>query len=281
LRGAEVKKILRLIIVLLTAIIGIYVYARYVEPSLLSVHYQNIEDELIKNSHDLKIVQFSDLHLSDYFGVDELKKVADKINAENPDIVVFTGDLFDHYNDYPYKQEVHEIAAALSRIDASKGKYTIYGNHDYGGGAEKAYREVMEESGFTLLVNDKVHIDETNVSIIGLDDSIFGETNVKEVKNLFSIDSFNIVLSHEPDIVERYLEHEIDLFISGHSHGGQVNLPVISSLPALGEKYVRGLYKFENNRNTSLYVNIGIGTSQVPFRFMAVPEITVYKLNSK
>lgn len=278
------KKILKAAIFLLIIVIIIYYYAGFIEPNMLNVHYENIStDYVLGKSDDIKILQFSDIHLSDYFNIEDLKKVVDKINGEKPDIVVFTGDLIDHYNDYSYKGDIDKIWETLGEIKAPLGKYAVYGNHDYGGGGVKVYSKIMDKSGFVTLVNDSAKLEKYNLNIIGLDDSIFGNVDNEKLISCIDDSYYNLVISHEPDIIDYLLEYNIDLFLSGHSHGGQVNVPLISTnmLPALGEKYTRGLYKFENYRNTILYVNVGIGTSQVPFRFMSVPEMSVFTLKCK
>lgn len=272
------KNFFKLLYIILIAVIFVYLYARFIEPAMLNVHYECIYNELI-DEEEITILQFSDLHISEYFNIDDLYKAVEKINRENPDIVVFTGDLFDHYDDYDNKDELFRIWNALDMIDASIGKYAVYGNHDYGGGAENVYNQVMEKGGFNLLKDENILLENYNINIIGLDDSIFGKGNRDFLNDVIDVNHYNIVLSHEPDIVDYLLEYNIDLLLSGHSHGGQVNLPFINSLPVLGEKYVRGMYKFENFRETQLYVNIGLGTSQLPFRFMAVPELSVITLN--
>ncbi|MBP8692487.1 MAG: metallophosphoesterase, partial [Sedimentibacter sp.] len=92
---------------------------------------------------------------------------------------------------------------------------------------------------------------------------------------------YNIVLSHEPGVADLFLEYAADLFLTGHSHGGQVNLPVISYTPPLAQKYIRGMYDLNNYRQTKVYVNVGLGTSTLPLRFMAIPELTVITINGK
>jgi len=278
-----VSKILRLVTVLFVISVCLYTYARFIEPNMLNVHYENISNELIsKNTNDVKILQFSDTHLSEYFNIEDLQKVVDKINEEKPDIVIFTGDLIDHYYNYSYTGNISQIWEVLSNIKAPLGKYAVYGNHDYGGGAEKVYKDIMENSGFITLVNESVILKQYNLNIIGLDDSIFGNLDIEKLNELIDDGFFNIVISHEPDVIDIMLEYSIDLFLSGHSHGGQVHIPFVKSiLPPLGEKYIKGIYEFENHRNTKLYVNVGIGTSQIPFRFMAVPELSVFTLKNE
>lgn len=261
---------------------ALYIYARFVEPNLLVVKYENIKSTRINDeAEDLRIVQFSDTHISEYFDMQDLKRVAEKINAENPDIVVFTGDLIDEYNSYEYKDNINEIWEILGSIDAPLGKYAVYGNHDYGGGAERIYGEIMEKSGFVILKNEKMSFEDYNINIVGMDDAIFGVFEKDKLIGFMEAESYNIVLGHEPDVVDYMLEYSIDLFLAGHSHGGQVNLPFVDVLPPLGEKYMAGMYTFNNYRQTLLYVNIGLGTTKIPLRFMAPPELTVLVLSNE
>lgn len=266
---------------LFLASIILFLYARLIEPVLLTVKYENIHSNFVNDKSDnIKIIQFSDTHLSEFFGVKNLKKAVNKINNQNPHIVVFTGDLIEQYNEYEDKDNIHEIWEVLSKINAPLGKYAVYGNHDYGGGAERAYKIIMENSGFQVLLNENAKIEEYNINIIGMDDSIFGTFDKEVIVNLLDEDYFNIILSHEPDASEHFLEYNADLFLTGHSHGGQISLPFINYTPPLAQKYVRGMYEVDNYRQTKIYVNVGLGTSTLPMRFMAPPELTVITLNA-
>lgn len=276
------KKFFSFLFIIFFIVASVFIYARFIEPNLLTVHYENIKNSRMnEEQNELKILQFSDMHISRYFDDKHIKKVVEKINEENPDIVFFTGDLIDEYSSYGKKDSINEIWEELSLINAPLGKYAVYGNHDYGGGAEYVYKEIMENSGFVLLKNEKVILKDYNINIIGMDDSIFGEIEKEKVIGSLDDDKCNIVLSHEPDIVDSMLEYSIDLFLSGHSHGGQVNLPVIKFLPVLGKKYISGMYSFDNFRQTKLYVNMGLGTSKIPLRFMAPPELTIITINNR
>lgn len=255
-----------------------YTYARLIEPALLTVQYENIYSEILCDKNNIKIVQFSDTHISEFFGLDNLIKVVDKINGENPHIVVFTGDLLDQFDKYENKDNIHKIEEALGQIKAPLGKYAVYGNHDYGGGAERAYGQIMENGGFTLLINEKVQIEEYKINIIGMDDSIFGTFDKEAIVNFLDEDFFNIILSHEPDVADHFFEYSVDLFLAGHSHGGQINLPFINYTTYLAQKYKKGMYAINNYRQTKVYVNVGLGTSKIPMRFMAIPELTVFTL---
>ncbi|HNZ83163.1 MAG: metallophosphoesterase [Sedimentibacter sp.] len=275
-------KLLKFTSFLILASIILYSYARFIEPVLLTVKYENIYSDLLNEKNDnIKIIQFSDSHISRYFNVTNLKKAVHKINAQNPQIVVFTGDLINKFNHYDNKENIHEIWEVLSEINAPLGKYAVYGNHDYGGGAERAYRQIMTNSGFKILVNENIKIKENNINIIGLDDSIFGTFDKETIVSLLDENYYNIIISHEPDVAEYFLQYSTDLFLAGHSHGGQVNLPFIRYTPLLAQKYIRGLYGIDNYRQTKIYVNIGLGTSTIPMRLMAAPELTVITLKNK
>jgi len=276
-----VKVFLKFLGFLVLISIVFYGYARFIEPVLLTVQYENIYSNLLNDKNDnIKILQFSDAHISEFFDVENLKKAVNKINNENPHIVVFTGDLIEQYNEYENKDKIYQIWEVLSQINAPLGKYAVYGNHDYGGGAERAYKKIMENSGFQLLLNENKKIEEYNINIIGMDDSIFGTLDKEAIVNSLDEVYFNIILSHEPDVAEYFLEYGADLFLSGHSHGGQINLPFINYTPPLAQKYVRGMYEIDNYRQTKIYVNVGLGTSQIPMRFMATPELTVITLKN-
>lgn len=269
----------KLIGLLILASIIVYTYAREIEPVLLTIKYENIYSNYMNDKNDdIKIIQFSDAHISEFFDVKNLKKAVDRINSQNPHIVVFTGDLIDKYNEYNDKDNLNKIWEVLKEINAPLGKYAVYGNHDYGGGAERAYKQIMEKSGFKVLLNKNEKLEEYNINIIGMDDSIFGTKDNKAIVDYLDENYFNIILSHEPDVAEYFLEYDADLFLTGHSHGGQINLPFINYTPPLAKKYVRGMHEISNYRQTKIYVNVGLGTSQIPMRFMATPELTVITL---
>ena len=269
----------KLIGLLILASIIVYTYAREIEPVLLTIKYENIYSNYINDKNDdIKIIQFSDAHISEFFDVKNLKKAVDRINSQNPHIVVFTGDLIDKYNQYNDKDNLNKIWEVLSEIKAPLGKYAVYGNHDYGGGAERVYKQIMEKSGFQVLLNKNAKLEEYNINIIGMDDSIFGTLDKEAIVNALDENYYNIILSHEPDVAEYFLEYSADLFLTGHSHGGQINLPFINYTPPLAKKYFRGMYEISNYRQTKIYVNVGLGTSQIPMRFMATPELTVITL---
>ncbi len=228
-------------------------------------------------SENLKIAVFGDTHFGDYYTTEDFDKVIKAIKEAEPDMVVFSGDLIDHFD--TYAKDVSTISEKLSEIEAPYGKFAIFGNHDYGGGAESEYESIMENGGFSVLKNEYHAVDELEIALIGIDDVLIGYGD-PSVASWGRPDYFNIVLVHEPDVVDDVLDYNVDLLIAGHTHGRQINIKYFDQyiLPPYGRKYVNGLFRFSNERETQLYVNSGIGMTKLPYRFLSPPELTVITL---
>lgn len=259
---------------------GGYYYSREIEPKLLDVNHHKIINPSIPSSFNrFKIVQFSDTHLGFQYNAQQLKKLVKKINSLNPDIIFFTGDLMDTPNQY---NEANIIIPLLKELEAPFGKFAIYGNHDHGGYGTDIYKSIIEESGFNLLLNSHQQIeliDGSSFYVIGIDDAMLGKPDIRTAIKGVPDDSYKILLSHAPDLADEAQNFNIQLQLSGHSHGGQVKIPFAGALviPPYAEKYKEGFYKIGSTPLT-LYVNRGLGTTRLPFRFLCKPEITVYSL---
>lgn len=255
------------LIVLLTAGVAIG-YAVFIEPNRLVT--VDLEDQSTQIKEKLTIAFFADTHLGFEYDLADLQKVTDEINENPPDILIFGGDLIDNLNDY--EGSTAEISAALSEMQAKVGKYAVFGNHDYGGGAENLYEDMMNAGGFKVLVNDTVKLDKFNFSIIGIDDVLIGYGE-PGIANAASSARYNLALCHEPDIMEEVSHSSVNYMLSGHTHGGQIRIPFYTSkvLPSYGERYVKGSYDVNG---TPLYVTPGLGTTKIPARLFAPPELT-------
>lgn len=275
-----------IVIVLFSALLAIgsvYYYARHVEPNLLQLEKVTIRMSSVTADLDgLRIVQISDLHLGPFYSADRLSRLVDKINSLKPDLIAFTGDLFDNYRTYP--GDPGQIPQILGRLSASLGKFAVYGNHDQGGGAKIRYTKLMNQAGFQVLINDHVVLGRgtSRIYVAGLDDFLLGSPDIQRTLERVSPGMFVLLLVHEPDVADRLTPYRVDLQLSGHSHGGQVRLPGIGSLypPPLARKYTAGMYTFAGSRHTPdvLYVNRGVGTTRLPLRLLNEPEVTILTL---
>ena len=266
-----IKKVicwLLMIIFIPLAIVGIgFLYARFVEPSFLDVNIVRVDAGLTAGK-TIRVAAFGDTHVGNGVEADRIKTVVGRINDLKPDVVLFLGDLFDNYEQY--KLDPEKITYELATLTGKK--YAVFGNHDLGGKAKKAYEKVMADSGFTLLCNKNAVLAQ-KINLIGLDDMIFGKPNMK---GLLRTGYFNLLMVHEPDYGLE--DTGAALQISGHTHGGQVVIPLLwqQKLPAYGVEYIKGMYK--KNDGGLIYVNRGIGMSLMKLRLFSPPEITVFDL---
>lgn len=257
---------------------GTYYYAREIEPALLSMNEETITSSNIPAAfQNYKIIQFTDTHIGFHYKIEQFKELIKKINAENPDIILFTGDLVDAPQSYSWGSELNQL---LNSLEAPDGKYWIYGNHDHGGYGTEKVNDVMTKSGFTLLQNTTTSIrkGDDQINLAGLDDVMLGAPDLTKTFHNVDADLFTILLVHEPDYADNTAKYPVDVQLSGHSHGGQVRFPFIGHLytPAFAEKYVKGKYRI--NDKLTLYVSKGIGTTRLPYRFLCKPEFNVYTL---
>lgn len=268
------KRILLFIFIVLFGFLFILGYSHFIEPNLLITKKLVIKTQ--KPIKPCRVVFFSDTHFGKYYDVAHAKKLVEKINATKPDIVIFGGDLIDNYARDRDNMDWQYLKAELQKIDVKIGKYAVWGNHDYGGGAKRIYEDFITSCGFKLLNNESVELENYGIKLFGYDDYLMGWSD----PSLYKIESdlFNIIIAHEP-IVSQFIESKSDNFLlSGHTHGGQVTIPFITHkfLPEGSGQFTQGLYtKKEIHTDVSLkmYTSSGIGMTRYPLRFLNIPEI--------
>lgn len=280
-RRSFLKKVFGSILTVIGLGGGAYVYGRDIEPKLLHNNYQKvIADNIPATFNNFKIVQFSDTHVGFHYTIDQLQRLVSAINEEAPNVIVFTGDLIDEPQAYPSNGPLIET---LRSLQATHGKYWIYGNHDHGGYGTEIVKDIMDQAGFTLLQNSHAFIQKENDTIVlaGIDDIMLGSPDLSKALENVDPSLFTILLAHEPDFADIASTFPVNLQLSGHSHGGQVRLPFIGHLytPAYAEKYIQGKYMFANDQ-MALYVSRGIGTTRLPFRFLCKPEFYTFTLSN-
>lgn len=218
----------------------------------------------------IKIIQISDLHFQELSSVH--KSIAKKINSKKPDLIFFTGDSIDN------SKNTKALNDFLKLIDQSITKFAITGNWEYWGGVNLAeLNQVYSKNNCALLINEnrKILIKNRSLSIIGVDDFVGGNADfMKAIHNLKQTET-NIVLSHCPehrDIISKQKGSlNIDLVLSGHTHGGQIAFLGFAPFKPNGSgKYLKGWYK---DTEPYMYVSKGIGTSILPIRFGARAEV--------
>lgn len=234
---------------------------------------------------ELRVVQITDTHLYAGFTAEHLQRIVDKVNALHPDVVIFSGDLFDFYNKYP---DDLEAIAPLARVQATYAKLAIWGNRDYYAGSTRAYPRIMAQAGFTLLTNQDYLLDLPNgqsVLFTGLDDYLFGKPKLPRNNYGKASIAYRWLLIHEPEMFDVFAAAQYDMALAGHSHGGQIYIPLPEKVVNWAYKftkhdspYRRGFYNQEGYGIQQLYVNPGIGTTLIHARLGVRPEIALFKI---
>lgn len=261
----------------LLLIIGIlFIYARYLGTSNLVIkEYSIINEKIPLNFHGLKIVQFSDLHYGTTIKEEELKNVINKINELNPDIIFFTGDLID--NSYKISEDEEKlITKELNRLEPNIGIYAVRGNHDINDNFENiiknTYIELLNNQNKLLYFDNS----STPIMLIALDDNLKGTQNIDNAFNFEDNDYYKILITHEPDDYDK-LPKNVNLFLAGHYHLGQVRLPFIGSVYNMegAKKYKEEKYEIDE---TNLFISGGLGTTKIKYRFLDKPSINFFRL---
>lgn len=277
----------RLIIIIFILLIALVLWAIWGNTALELNRYQVSSSRLPKAFDGFKIVQISDLHNAE-IGDDNDKLIA-TIKQANPDIIAITGDMIDsRRTDVEVALDFAEKAVKIATC------YYVNGNHELRVLEYEELKEGLNKLGVKVLENDKTEItkDGEKIALLGLSDPSF-EAGVlmideDEVASVYldklteSDNNFKILLSHRPELFEKYYEAGIDLALSGHAHGGQIRLPLVGGIIAphqgLFPEYDGGLYIKEE---TYMVVSRGIGNSLFPLRFNNRPEVVLIELKSE
>lgn len=217
-------------------------------------------------SKPITLVHLSDLHIKRWGELEE--DVISKVKEINPDFIIITGDFVSHTKGIPL------AAKFIDRLSKIAPIYGVMGNNDYTEVGTELLVDELTKAGLRLLFNESLLITLLNgqsLNLIGIDD----------IKSAISgMDSAlpSIALAHSPDMITQLKKYPVDVLLSGHTHGGQICLPLIGPVithTKLGRRYAAGLFEFNGTR---LYVNRGLGTSLLPARFLARPEIAVISI---
>ncbi len=267
-RHSKLKKFL-IMMVVVGILFGCYI--RFIGILGIVVKEYAIHTDKLPSSFDgMKIVHFSDIHYGTIVDSKKLEEMVKMINDLRPDIVVFTGDLYDESIELSDKYK-EEIKDNLSKIEALLGKYAVSGNHDY---SNEGYSKLIKESGFTYLDSESellYYNGDTPIRIEGYPSYLKDKPDYKSYEE----DYYTISLIHEPDGIDK-LKSNSDLVLAGHSHGGQVRLPFIGAIytPVGSKKYYDEYYKVND---TDLYISYGIGTSLLKIRYFNHPSFNLYR----
>jgi predicted MPP superfamily phosphohydrolase len=228
----------------------------------------------------LRIVQLSDVHHSPFLDEERINEAVRMANDLRPDMVALTGDYISHSRDY-----ISPCARALGRLRASQGVFAVLGNHDHWTDGAMM-RDALADQGIRVLCNESTRIERgsSHIRLAGVDDLMVKRDDLRLALEETSWYETRILLSHNPAIIREAARAGVDLVLSGHTHGGQINWRLLTGrqdrkiarwLRRPSRRLMRGHAQLGS---TQLYVNRGLGTVIVPLRYGCPPEITLLEI---
>mgnify|MGYP003298581570 CR=1 FL=1 len=269
----------KILLIIASIIILVILYSTLIGTRIIDINEYKIESNQLPDSfHGIKIVHFSDIHYGTTINKKQLDNIVEKINNLKPDIIFFTGDLIDK-NIKLDKETTNEIIESLNKLECTLYKYAIYGDEDLN---NNSYKDIVTKSNFTLLENTSTLLyykNQTPIEITGYNPIITSPnytilTDIVEEQD--TTNYYKIVLTHEPDSIDKFINYNPNLVLSGHSLGGLINIPFTKPifLPKNSKKYYEEYYKI---KNTELYISNGLGTSGINARLNNHPSINLYR----
>lgn len=218
----------------------------------------------------LRIMQLSDLHLGTAHSTRNLHWALAAVRREQPHLVVFTGDFVSR------PEPIADIPQLLRGVTAPLGCYAVFGNHDYWEGPQEI-ADGLGAVGIELLLNEQrlLHWRGAALVVAGSDDPWGGQVDFAAALGNRPADAFCLLLAHVPEAADEAAAHGVDLQLSGHTHGGHMDLPLLGplALPRFGSRYERGLHRVGR---TTVYTNRGL--AGIPLRLGCPPEATIITL---
>lgn len=267
-----------LLLLLFFTLAGSGYYAFRIEPNTITLRNQTVELKNWHAEHDgLRVMLISDIHQGKTAAeFDRIEKIVELANSSEPDLVFLLGD---YVGEEGRRSTPEDIAEVLSGLKSKYGIYAVLGNHDWWYDGERV-RRALEKYNIKVLENSciPVKIKGQSLNILGLPDRgtrpwFLEKNGVAKTDEKHPM----LVLSHSPDYF-REVKIPFELMLSGHTHGGQIALPLLGALivPSdYGKEQVKGLLDAGEKK---LFITIGVGTSFIGARFLCPPEIVLLTL---
>jgi predicted MPP superfamily phosphohydrolase len=222
----------------------------------------------------LSIVHLTDIHHSVYTALETVEETVHLANHLHPDLVALTGDYVTLSPSY-----IWPVARALGRLRARLGVFAVLGNHDFQVDADEITRALRAQQ-IRVLRNSHFALRSRGATLwlAGVDDLWWNADDFQTALAALPAREAKILLCHNPIGIRQAVSHGVDFVLSGHTHGGQVRLPLLGSLRGrskLGQRFVEGWNRLDG---TQIYVSRGIGNSVVPLRLNCPPEIAYLRL---
>lgn len=285
------------LLIICTSVMLIMIYGIFIGKNKLTITYTELKIENLPPSFDnFKIIQLSDLHLGSFWGnTNFIKEVIDSCNSQNPDLVLFSGDMVNQFSD-----ELLITDTLFKNIVAKYGKYAVLGNHDFGDYTiwksptekQKNTNEIirlMQQNGFRYLRNEHAYLcnKSDSIALVGVDNwglkpfKQYGD--LKKATKGIDISKFALILSHDPTHWDEQIQKTFhsSLTFAGHTHAFQLGIKWGEKKWSPSELKYKKWWGMYSEKNNYLYVSRGIGTIGFMGRIGMYPEIVVLTLKRK
>ena len=271
-------------------LIALPAYAHYLEPEWLEIDRQPVRLRGMQPGKTVRIVQLSDFHSSDVVPNTLIERSIEVAVAQRPDLFCLTGDFITHGK----KWFPDWYVPLLQKVQARVRCVAVLGNHDLGWASESGRRygllvsviELLGAAGIPLLENraTDITVRGQTLRVVGTGDLWSGRCAPEVAfQSVPASDAPVVVLTHNPDAKELMTEYAWDLMIAGHTHGGQIVMPVFdySPAPVKDKRYIKGLKPWADRQNNprQIYVSAGVGNLE-GVRFNCRPQVSVLDLHA-
>jgi uncharacterized protein len=215
-----------------------------------------------------RILQLSDIHHSRFFPLDRVARMVELSNRLQPDLVALTGDFVTYS-----RASIEPIAEMLGALEARAGVVAVLGNHDFRVGAATIER-ALRRRGIEVLRNRHILLrkDGEVLPVVGVDDYRYGADPARALTGIRQ-GSPTVLLAHNPRLLGTLACYGVSLVLSGHTHGGQVNLPLLGTIYGRSPERLRFKMGWDRMGETQIYVSRGIGTIVLPWRLRCPAEM--------
>ncbi len=230
-------------------------------------------DALPSQFNGLRIVQISDIHHGLFLPKEWLSEAVRQANRLSPDIIALTGDFVTYS-----RRNIRPAARLLGKLRARYGVYAVLGNHDFRVDPD-AITQALRLQGIDVLRNRHVSLrfGSKSIYLAGVDDYGYGADLRRAIRGI-PRDAATILLAHNPRVIHLASRNNVSLVLSGHTHGGQVNLPLLGTVYGRSPERLRYKIGWDRMGATQIYVSRGIGTIVLPWRLRCPAEITQLEL---
>ncbi len=230
---------------------------------------------LPKDLHGLRLVQMTDIHFGPFLDRNDLRRAVDIANGLRPHLTLLTGDLITRRGD-----DVEGCLQELKALRAEAGVFGCHGNHEYYAGTLDLTTRRGAQYGLRFLRGQStlLQFGQARLNLAGHDYEKMGSNYLPGLEAMARPDALNLLIQHNPDVFPRAIAAGFQAVLSGHTHGGQINVEILEenvNVARVFTPFVKGRYEMGGGQ---LYVSSGLGTVGVPIRLGAPPEVTLIQL---